>query len=286
MIYKEFSSKGGLRAENQDSLALFTKNTEKAIKRLDLGEVFIVADGIGGYDGGKEASSYVCRRFYDYYYSNDNQYTDNPEKICEKLNEILIKINIEMTDPQVKEFEMKEPCLKKEDLRWGTTISVLLIMGDKYFFASCGDSRIYRLSHDKSELLTIDQNKAYTDYFVKKKLSYDDYLKSDNKNLIISYMGQDPDKISIETGWSTYNKKDIFFLSTDGLNQFFEKHNIESISIDKKLRNKKNLEVMEKKLWHRIEEDKASDNFTYILAAQDEDKSIIKAFKKLLAYLK
>lgn len=286
MIYKEFSSKGGFKKENEDSLALYTKWNDKAVKRFNLGEIFIVADGIGGYAGGKEASSYVCRRFYDYYYSNENQDIDDPEKICETLKEILHKINMEMIDPRVKKNEIPEFDLKKKESRWGTTICVLLILKDKYFYASCGDSRIFRLSHDKSELITTDQNLAYLDYFQNKKLSYDEYLKSDKKNLIISYMGQEPDKISIETGWAAYNKKDIFLLNTDGLNQFLEKHNIESLNIDEKLRNKKNLELIRKKLWDRIEEDKAKDNFTFILAAADEEIAIIKAFKTVTGYFK
>lgn len=279
MIYKEFTSKGGVRTDNEDSFALYTKETNSAVRNLELGEVFIVADGMGGHSGGKEASAYVCRRFYDHYYARENIDLEEPADINEKLKDILKKINKEMSDSEIKKTSM---------FNWGTTISVLLLKNGKYYIANCGDSRIFRFTINKSELLTEDQNIAYQLYFSEGKLSYEEYLESSAQNILTSYMGMNPEELSIKTSHGDYNPKDIFLLCSDGLNQFFEKHDLENLDLDQNLSNKENLKFIEKKFTEKIDEEKSKDNITYIMVSPEEEKNEKKQsqFNPFIGFLK
>ena len=109
---------GLVREKNEDSFGWFS---------LQAGELFVVADGMGGYAGGAEASKLTVRSFKEYFEAHPG----DPEKT---LLEALL-----YADAKVLEIGQENPVLKN----CGSTIVVLFVAGNKGYFIHAGDSRLY-----------------------------------------------------------------------------------------------------------------------------------------------
>lgn len=128
---------------NQDSVSI--KIAEMPDKRQVV--MAVMCDGMGGLEKGELASATVIRCF--------NEWFENvlPERIAhysweqlgEEWKEMIVQQNQKILD-----FG------KLLRVNLGTTLSVMLIMDDKYMIAHVGDSRVYRITN-KVEQLTEDQ---------------------------------------------------------------------------------------------------------------------------------
>ncbi|MGA9295761.1 MAG: protein phosphatase 2C domain-containing protein, partial [Ignavibacteriaceae bacterium] len=144
--YYGSSDIGLVRVENQDSMGKFPPNdfnlyTEK-------GQLFIVADGMGGHAGGKEASRLAVDTIRDVYFSGSSDLSASLKEAVEKANYNIFK--------------------KSEDLKqfrgMGTTCTVLVLKEDKGLIAHVGDSRIYLIENNTSGKivqLTEDHTKVH-----------------------------------------------------------------------------------------------------------------------------
>ncbi len=144
-FYFLFSAKsdiGLVRKENQDSFGKFPENNTD----LDSpkGQLFIVADGMGGHKGGKEASSIAVKVVNNEYFASSYD-----ESIA--LKEAIEKANITI---------FKKSGDKSQFGRMGTTCSVLVLMGNKGIIGHVGDSRIYKIENNFIEQLTTDHTKV------------------------------------------------------------------------------------------------------------------------------
>lgn len=138
IAYGASSHVGLVRSENQDAYGCFPEqNIDEAEERL-----FIVADGMGGHQGGKEASrialAEVPRVFFE---TSEKPITDRLKAAFEKANDrILAKAQ------QGNGFD-----------RMGTTCTALVVAGGDIFIAHVGDTRAYRVDDaEEIELLTAD----------------------------------------------------------------------------------------------------------------------------------
>lgn len=117
MFRYSFISEKGSRDLNEDSVG-YVDNKNDAI--------FIVADGLGGYDRGEIASSHVVSEAKNYFGSN-------------KMNEeSLVRMFKSLQSSLISEQNAKNSGGMK------TTLSVLCISEKKIYRAYVGDSRIYR----------------------------------------------------------------------------------------------------------------------------------------------
>ena len=141
--YYGCSDIGLVRIENQDSYGKFPQNdfdlyTEK-------GQLFIVADGMGGHVGGKEASSTAVETISRVYLESTS-----PDKL-QILKNSFDKANLAIYGKSTSSDQYK---------RMGTTCSLLLLRGEQGYFAHVGDSRIYRIENNKIEQITEDHTKV------------------------------------------------------------------------------------------------------------------------------
>mgnify|MGYP000372839068 FL=1 len=127
---------GKAREINQDYYYIPTTD------KLDL---YILADGMGGYNGGEVASKLAIDSVKKYIENNFEKEKETKESI---LN--LIKSAIEYANMIVykKSKEVKE----LEGM--GTTLDVCLIYNNKIFIGHVGDSRIYRIRQNVMRKLT------------------------------------------------------------------------------------------------------------------------------------
>lgn len=137
---------GLIRIENQDSLGKFPSNDFNLYS--EKGQLFIVADGMGGHAGGKEASRMAVDTIHEVYFSSSSDILASLKEAVEKAN-----YNIFKKSEELKEFR-----------GMGTTCTVLLLKEDKGFIAHIGDSRIYLIENNSSKKivqLTEDHTKVH-----------------------------------------------------------------------------------------------------------------------------
>ncbi|MEM1367018.1 MAG: protein phosphatase 2C domain-containing protein [Cyanobacteria bacterium P01_H01_bin.15] len=123
---------GLVRAVNQDSLYLDEAN-----------RFFIVADGMGGYAGGQEASKIAVTKVVAHleaYWQSSLPIADLLKQACFRANEAILR------------DQDKHP--ERRDM--GTTITAVVFRNDEVWFAQVGDSRLYRFQDSQLEQITQD----------------------------------------------------------------------------------------------------------------------------------
>ncbi len=252
----------GVRRENEDYLVVGTV-ADDHIKKMNRGQMFMVADGIGGHRAGLPAARKICERLHETYYSADFEFDFNdPAAVEDVLKRLFQDVNEFLTmagkdDPEV--------------YGWGSTASLLIIGDDAYYFAHTGDSRIFLVREGTAKLLTEDQNVAYQMYKLN-QIDYQEYLVGVGHNKLLSYIGVG-DGISIQTGRGPFSPDDVFLLCSDGFNQFCQIHQLERLVENLSSERKSGAYVLDdlyRELTEElIETDKARDNVSFILVARE-----------------
>lgn len=145
-LYLEYSGLtdiGMVRTENQDSYGKFPLNDLELY--TDKGQLFIVADGMGGHTGGKQASSIavetVCK-----VYSESTHFN-----LADALHSAIVAANSKIHQAAGKSTELS---------RMGTTCTTLLLHEDKAIIGHVGDSRVYKIENGRIEQLTEDHTQV------------------------------------------------------------------------------------------------------------------------------
>ena len=134
---------GMVRQENQDSFGKFPEGNLDLSN--DSGQLFVVADGMGGHEGGREASQMAVQTIRDSYFG------DSARSIPERLEQALQKANSD-----IYEFSTVHP----RYMSMGTTCSALVLKNDRAYIGHVGDSRIYRITSSAIEQLTDDHSRV------------------------------------------------------------------------------------------------------------------------------
>nr|MBP3681348.1 Stp1/IreP family PP2C-type Ser/Thr phosphatase [Clostridia bacterium] len=205
------SDVGKVREMNQDYFYI-SKPEEKV-------QLYIVADGMGGYKGGEIASKLAVETSKRYILNNFDSIESNDKEEILKL----IKSAIEYANLVVYE-KSKE---NKELENMGTTIDVCLILGNKVYIGHVGDSRVYRKRKDFFRKLTTDHSyvqKLVSDGTITKEEAYN----HPKKNMLIKALGcstfVEPDVMV-----KGFLKDDILLMCSDGLTNMLKDDEIVKI---------------------------------------------------------
>ncbi|MDE6020256.1 MAG: protein phosphatase 2C domain-containing protein [Ruminococcus sp.] len=136
---------GTKKNTNQDSLCVKQAETDKGTVILA-----VVCDGMGGLEKGEVASATVINAFSNWFenelpviLSKSSYYEDTKyrwDRIIKEQNQ------------NIGEYG------RKNHIQLGTTISVMLVFEDgRYLIGHVGDSRIYKITDNNIEVLTLDQ---------------------------------------------------------------------------------------------------------------------------------
>ena len=106
--------------------------------------LFILADGMGGYNAGEVASRMAVESAKDYIHKHFAKNKDSKEKL-----EALLKDAIEYANSVVY-----KKAQSKEDLRgMGTTLDVCLIYNSRIYIGHVGDSSVYTKTFIKDDII-------------------------------------------------------------------------------------------------------------------------------------
>ncbi len=169
-------------------------------------QLYVLADGMGGYNGGEIASKLATDSLRKYIKNNFETIEKSKEKILE-----LIKNAIEYSNMVVYEKSKEE----KELEGMGTTLEVCLIYNNKIFLGHIGDSRIYRVRKEIIRKLTKDH--SYVQQLVEDgKITREEAVNHPKKNMLIKALGCTP-YVEPDIRIRNIEKGDIIIMCSDGL---------------------------------------------------------------------
>ena len=160
LTYGQATHIGRVRQENQDGCGVFPKEQAETSSETSDERLFIVADGMGGHVGGREASAMAVDVIGATYFAS-------AAEPAQRLQQAIAAANARIRTRAQQEQHLHN---------MGTTASALLLRDGCATIAHVGDSRIYRigktteqLTHDHSEveelvrrgILTPDQAKTH-----------------------------------------------------------------------------------------------------------------------------
>lgn len=132
---------GRRRQNNEDAISARVPADPELRERK--GALFLVADGVGGSEGGEVASSEAIRWVVKSYYESNSQ------DVIQSLSQAIVKANEEI-------FSRSQEDLILEDM--ATTIVAAVIRGEQLWIANVGDSRAYLIRRNSIKQITTDHS--------------------------------------------------------------------------------------------------------------------------------
>lgn len=182
-----YASATGARDSNEDYCGIVVpENRTLATK----GVAAVLADGVGGSGGGREAAEFSVRGLLSDYYATPDTWA-----IPHALDKILQPINRWLL---AQSFPQKDNRL--DNRRLVSTLSALVLHGDRYVIGHVGDSRIYLLRDRQLRALTVDHvwDQPGMQHVLKRAMGLD-------RHLVVDYTDD------------VLRPGDVFLLASDGV---------------------------------------------------------------------
>ena len=189
---------GKVRENNQDYYYISDSLNEV--------QLYMLADGMGGYNGGEIASKLAIETAKNYIENNFKEISKDKDSIIQ-----LVASSMEYANMVVYE-KAKE----SKDLEgMGTTLEICLIYNNRAFIGHVGDSRIYRIRKEFMRKLT--QDHSYVQKLVKDgTITPEEAVHHPQKNMLMKALGcnafVEPDVMV-----KGFLKDDIIVMGSDGL---------------------------------------------------------------------
>jgi serine/threonine protein phosphatase PrpC len=200
MEVASLSDVGCLRENNEDS-CLYWEPLENADFRRK-GRLAIIADGMGGYEGGQEASRLAVETVREIY---DAVVREDPRPALLEA--------FEMAHREIQSYAVQHP----EFYGMGTTCTALVVKERELYFAHVGDSRLYLVRGSNISRLTRDH--SYVGRLVETGIVRpEDAEKHPQRHILTSALGAGIDVVveCPEQGIAL-QESDCLLLCTDGL---------------------------------------------------------------------
>ena len=180
--------------------------------------LYILADGMGGYNGGEVASKLATMTTVNYIKSNFEQTEKDKENISNLIKSAMEYANMVVYERSVEEKELEG---------MGTTLEVCLIYGGKAYIGHVGDSRIYRIRNELIRKLTHDH--SYVEKLVNDgTITKEEASHHPKKNMLTKALGckafLEPD-VTVKA----VNKDDTILMCSDGLTNMVDEKEIYEI---------------------------------------------------------
>lgn len=204
--YGNISDVGKVRQANEDYFGTY---------KGDFGELFIVCDGMGGYKGGRVASTTAVEAIKKHF----DSVKSSPDIRIELFN-ALKAADRDIALKATEDIELG---------RMGSTAVVALVSGNRLFFAHIGDSRLYRVRDDEIERLTRDH--SLVQEMVDNSIITEEQAEHHpQKNVILRSLGPNGNsEPQVDPRDEVLFKDDVLVLCSDGLTGHVEDREIRDI---------------------------------------------------------
>ena len=233
------SDKGNVRETNEDYF--YISNS------LDQIQLFLLADGMGGYNGGEIASQLAIQTAKNYIENNFKDIEKDRDSIIQLLGS-----SMEYANMVVYEKAKENPELQG----MGTTLEICLIYNNKAYIGHVGGSRIYRVR--KQFIRKLTQDHSYVQKLVKEgTITKEQAEHHPQKNMLMKALGcnafVEPDVMV-----KGFLKDDILIMCSDGLSNMVDQQTIYEMA-------SKNIEQATKDLVQLAKDRGGYDNITVVI---------------------
>ena len=178
-------------------------------------QLYILADGMGGYNGGEIASRLAAETTKNYIQNNFKKIEHDKEAILK-----LVKDAMEYANMVVYEESKKDENLQG----MGTTLDVCFIYNSKIYIGHVGDSRIYLIKKDIARKITKDH--SYVQQLVEdKKITREEAEHHPKKNMLLKALGC-TSYVEPDIRARNLEKDDMLLMCSDGLTNMVEENKI------------------------------------------------------------
>jgi PPM family protein phosphatase len=242
----QLTDTGKVREHNEDAIST----------NLDAG-LFVLADGMGGYNAGEVASRIAVKTVLDMVTDacqREERNAVDPETQLMRQS-IILRDAIARANKVIYQTAKIQPQCEG----MGTTIAACLFYDNRVSIGHVGDSRIYRFRHDRFEQLTLDHS-LLQELVDKGYYSQEEAARSTNRNYVTRALGVEAGvQVSIQE--QDVLPGDIYLLCSDGLPDMVEDEDIHlTISTFNT-----NLDIMGQQLIQLSNDHGGKDNVSVIL---------------------
>jgi serine/threonine protein phosphatase PrpC len=260
------SDVGRVREHNEDTIGV----------DADIG-LFVLADGMGGYNAGEVASGIAVKTIM----SLVKEALEKQNMAPADRTTGLARPSIVLRDAIIRANKIIYQTAKTQPQceGMGTTIVACLFFDNRVAIAHVGDSRLYRLRANRFEQLTMDHS-LLQELVDRGFYSPAEAQRATNKNYVTRALGVEP-TVEVEVHEQAAQKSDVYVLCSDGLSDMVEDEDIHlTISTFNA-----SLETVAKQLVQLSNDNGGRDNISIILAAVIESfatkKSVTEKLRRL-----
>ncbi len=209
---------------------------------------FILADGMGGYEGGQVASSSAVAAAKDFFDTlPESEYSE------ETVREAILRAN-----EAILRRKMESSALS----HMGTTMVMAAIAGNKLYWGHVGDSRLYLVKD--GELIQVTKDHSFVMTLVDEgKITKEEMRGHPRKNEITRAVGISHD-LAVDTGTISLDTPQLVLICSDGLSTMLSDETIGAVILSYG-HTEEQLEACTKELVRKVYEAGASDNISAIL---------------------
>ena len=189
---------GCVRLNNEDSFGYWEGESDKEFTRK--GRLAVVADGMGGYEGGQEASRLAVETMIDVYSGFDGEPKESLIAALQAAHE------------GIREYSFEHPELRG----MGTTCTAAAIVNSQLFFVHVGDTRLYLIRD--GAIIRVTRDHSYVGRLVETgMISAEQAEVHPQRNILTSAVGTNPDLAMDSEGPEPLRVGDVLVICSDGL---------------------------------------------------------------------
>jgi protein phosphatase len=199
------SDVGRVRRENQDSSGHFPDRN-----------LFVVADGMGGHKGGKQASEIAVATIAERLVAapDSGELADRTERLVEAVRDA----NRRIVERGARESDLN---------RMGTTLVALLLQEDEGTIVHVGDSRAYRLRDGELAQLTTDHT-LVADLLRANEISEAEVSTHPYRHVLTRALGAAED-VAADVSRLEVRRGDVYVLCSDGVSGMLSQSEIHAV---------------------------------------------------------
>jgi protein phosphatase len=220
--------------------------------------LFVLADGMGGYNAGEVASGIAVKTIINLVrdaVAREDLTARDPETGLTRPS-IILRDAIHRANKIIYHTSKTQPQCEG----MGTTVVACLFYDNKMSIAHVGDSRLYRLRDNRFEQLTLDHS-LLQELVDRGFYSQQEAQRASNKNYVTRALGVEQN-VEVEVHEEPVLKSDYYVLCSDGLSDMIEDEDIHlTISTFSA-----NLETVAKQLIQLSNDNGGRDNVSVIMA--------------------
>jgi protein phosphatase len=191
---------GCQRQNNEDSFGYWEPEDDQQFLRK--GRLAVVADGMGGYEGGQEASRLAVETLVAVYRDFGG---DDPQKALVEA--------LQAAHEQIRQYSFAHPELRG----MGTTCTAAAIVQDALYYVHVGDTRLYLIRDGQITRVTRDH--SYVGRLVESgMISQEEAENHPQRNILTAALGTNPNLIMDSPGQpEPLRPGDVLLVCSDGL---------------------------------------------------------------------